>query len=258
MSDGRRAVVAGRSLSKTFGGVEALSGVSIELYAGECVGLAGDNGAGKSTLLKLLTGVHAPTSGEVVFDGETIAGITPARALELGIEIVYQDLALADNLSAVENIFLGRERAPRLGGVLRLLDRAGMAERAESVLTELGIRPFDLHAPVKTLSGGQRQMVAIARSMTFAPRVLILDEPTAALSATAVAPILELIRELPRRGLSVLLVSHRLGDLLSATDRIYVLRHGRNTAAGATSSFSEARLMSAIAGGVSGTPGTDP
>lgn len=252
MSDGRRAVLSGRSLSKTFGGVEALSGLSIELYAGECVGLAGDNGAGKSTLVKILTGVHAPTSGEVVVDGQTVAGMTPARALELGIEIVYQDLALADNLSAIENIFLGRERARGLGRVVRLLDRAGMAERAEAVLTELGVNPFDLHVPVKALSGGQRQMVAIARSMTFAPRVLILDEPTAALSATAAVPVLALIRALPKRGLSVILISHRLGDLLSATDRIHVLRHGRTAAVGATSSFSEASLMSAIAGGVSG------
>lgn len=247
MSDARP-IVSGLVLRKTFGGVEALSGVSLELSRGECVGLAGDNGAGKSTLLKLLTGVHTPTSGELFFDGVAVHDLTPARAMAFGIEVVYQDLALADNLSAIENIFLGREIARTWGGVFSILDRARMAKRAEAVLADLGVHRLDLRAPVQSLSGGQRQMVAIARSMTFSPRVVILDEPTAALSARASAPILNLIRELPKRGVSVLLVSHRIGDLLTATDRIYVLRHGKNAMTAPTSRFSEESLMAAIAG----------
>ena len=184
------------------------------IHHGEVVGIAGDNGAGKSTLMKIVAGAIRPTSGTLVCDGDPVREFSPLHARGHGIDMVYQDLSLCDNLSVAENVFLGRElrRRSRLGVVM--IDSRGMARRADALLQRLGLELNSVLEPVSTLSGGQRQAVAISRALAFDPKMVILDEPTAALSVTAAKPLLEMIRGLPDQGASVMLVSHRLSDLL--------------------------------------------
>jgi ABC-type sugar transport system ATPase subunit len=239
-------VIKGEAVRKTYGGVEALGGVDFAIGRGEVVGLAGDNGAGKSTLLKIIAGAVKPTHGSLEVDGESIAEFTPAHARAHGIEIVYQDLALCDNLDVRANIFLGRElkgRAP-----LKLLRHEEMLRRSHALLRRLEIRVPSIHEPVSALSGGQRQAVAICRALAFEPKVILLDEPTAALSVNAVAPLLELIRRLPLEGATVILVSHRMSDLFSVTDRIYVFRTGRLVADVRTKESNEREILHLMAG----------
>ena len=214
-----------RHASKTFGGVHALDDVSFSLSAGEVVALAGDNGAGKSTLIKIIAGVHRASAGEVLFDGKPIQFANPRDARDAGIETIYQDLALAENLDVPANIFLGREPVVYRFGLFPVIDRTAMRQASETVLRSLEIHT-SLHRPVRDLSGGQRQAVAIGRAIFWNARLLIMDEPTAALGVPEQRKVIELIHRLREKGVGVLFISHNLGDIFAVSDRIIVLRRG--------------------------------
>jgi ABC-type sugar transport system ATPase subunit len=221
-------VLEASNLAKRFGGVQALKGVSLRLAPGEVLALAGDNGAGKSTLIKAISGVHQPDEGEIRYKGRRVVINNPHEARALGIETIYQDLALADNLDVGANVFLGREPERRLLGLLPALDRRRMREAAREVLhqLEIDIPPDKLTRPVRTLSGGQRQAVAIGRAIYWRAEVLIMDEPTAALGVPEQRKVMELIHRLKRQGVAIIFISHNLGDIFAVADRILVLRRG--------------------------------
>jgi len=212
-------------VSRTFGNVVALRDVDLHIGAAEAVGLIGDNGAGKSTLVRILSGVYPPSAGSIRLDGEPVTFGSPLDARRAGIEMIYQDLALCDDLDVTANVFLGREPKRRLVGPLRVLDRERMREETTRMVGELGlaIGPDRL---VGSLSGGERQMVAVARALQFQPRLLLMDEPTAALSAEKIRVLLGLVEGLKQRGVSILLISHRFTDILHLCDRIVVVRQG--------------------------------
>ena len=225
-SDGPNApgalVLSLRGLSKNFGAVSALTDIELDVHAGEVVALVGDNGAGKSTLVKILAGVHQPSAGTIRFLGREVAMSDPAAALDLGIATVFQDLALCENLDVVANIYLGREKdAWRL-------DEVAMEVRAWTLLNELSARIPSVREPVASLSGGQRQTVAIARSLLLEPKLIMLDEPTAALGVAQTAEVLNLIERVRQKGLAVIVISHNMEDVRAVADRIVVLRLGRN------------------------------
>jgi simple sugar transport system ATP-binding protein len=219
-------LLAIRDVSKHFGGVQALRGVSMDLHAGEVVALAGDNGAGKSTLIKAISGVHQYDTGDIVFEGERIAFTSPQEARARGIETIYQDLALADNLSVGANIFLGREPKTRLFGFLPILDRRYMAEQAKETMRRVDFHVERLEAPVSSFSGGQRQAVAIGRAIHWNAKVLIMDEPTAALGVPEQRKVLALIQSLKEQGKGIIFISHNLQDIFAVADRIVVMRRG--------------------------------
>lgn len=215
-------------ISKSFGPVRALSQVDLMLHQREIMGLVGDNGAGKSTLMKVLTGVYQTDEGEIYLNGRRMRFNSPHDSRNAGIEMVYQDLALAGNLHVSGNIFLGRELTRTyLGGLIEFLDHKGMAWEAAGLLERLKIEIQSVDLKVETLSGGQRQAVAVARSMGFSARVVIMDEPTAALAVREVAKVLDLIKSLKEHDVSVILISHRMQDVFEVSDRIMVLRQGR-------------------------------
>ena len=230
-----------RGISKQFGAVSALADIDLDVYAGEVVALVGDNGAGKSTLVKTLAGVHQPTSGTIEFMGQEVTLDTPAKALELGIATVFQDLALCENLDVVANLFLGHELSPWS------LDEVAMEVRAWTLLNELSARIPSVRQPIASLSGGQRQTVAIARSLLLDPKVIMLDEPTAALGVAQTAEVLNLIERLRERGHGVILISHNMEDVRAVADRIVVLRLGRNNGVFTTENSNE-ELVAAITG----------
>jgi simple sugar transport system ATP-binding protein len=211
-------------VSKSFGSQVALNGVDMEIGESEAVGLIGDNGAGKSTLVKILSGVYPLSSGTVRLAGDEVHFRSPLDARRSGVEMIYQDLALAEDLDVAANIFLGREIRRRLGP-LSLLDRNAMVIEAARVLAELGV-DVQPEREAGTLSGGEKQMVAVARALQFEPRLLLMDEPTAALSTEKVRVLLGLVEGLKERGVSILLVSHRFTDILHVCDRVIVLRQG--------------------------------
>ncbi|TCU24757.1 monosaccharide ABC transporter ATP-binding protein (CUT2 family) [Rhizobium azibense] len=215
-------VLSLKGISKHFGAVSALTDIDLDVHAGEVVALVGDNGAGKSTLVKILAGVHQPSSGEIAFRGSKVTLADPSAALSLGIATVFQDLALCENLDVVANIFLGRELSP-----LRL-DETAMEVRAWTLLNELSARIPSVRIPIASLSGGQRQTVAIARSLLLEPKLILLDEPTAALGVAQTAEVLNLIERVRDRGLGVVMISHNMEDVRAVADRIVVLRLGRN------------------------------
>jgi ABC-type sugar transport system ATPase subunit len=216
-------------LSKRFGAVVALQDVSLHLKKGEVLGLIGDNGAGKSTLIKILSGFHQPDGGKIFVDGEEVQIRSVAQARALGIDTVYQDLALVPGLSVYHNMFLKRELVGKLGGVdLPMLDNAEMRRRARKYLDEMGVRVPDVDAEVALLSGGQRQSIAVARSVYSEAKILLLDEPLAAMGAKEGALILDLIRELKSRGdVSMILIVHNYAHVFEVCDRVNLLQHGR-------------------------------
>ncbi|MEJ8845935.1 ATP-binding cassette domain-containing protein [Variovorax rhizosphaerae] len=218
------AVLELSGVSKHFGAIQALTDVSLSLQAGEVVGLMGDNGAGKSTLVKIVAGNYPPSAGTLAMDGRQLAFHKPADARGAGIEVVYQDLALCDNLSAAENVYLGRELRRGIGP-FRILDYRAMYQRAGELFAELKseTRPRDL---VRRMSGGQRQAVAIARTRLADPKIVLMDEPTAAISVRQITEVLSLIRRLRDHGIAVVLISHRMPDVFAVADRIVVLRRG--------------------------------
>jgi simple sugar transport system ATP-binding protein len=215
-----------RQVYKRFGGVEALKGVSLQLHPGEVVALAGDNGAGKSTLTKMISGVYPSDGGEIRLDGKPVRFATPEAARGEGIETIYQDLALADNLSIGANIFLGREPMRKLFGFLPMLDRRAMAAAAKETMAGLDFHVDRLDAPVGRFSGGQRQAVAIGRAIYWNARVILMDEPTAALGVPEQRKVLALIRRLKEQGRGVIFISHNLQDIFAVSDRIVILRRG--------------------------------
>ena len=232
-----------RGITKRFGAVRALSGVDLDVYAGEVVAIVGDNGAGKSTLVKILAGVHPQDGGTVSFGGMPVAIPSPTDSRDLGIATVYQDLSLCDNLDVVSNLFLGREL--RKGGAL---DEVEMEQRSWTLLRELSARIPSVRIPVASLSGGQRQTVAIARSLIGEPSVVILDEPTAALGVAQTAEVLNLIERLRERGLGVILISHNIADVQAVADRIVVLRLGRNNGDFRVADVTSEMIIAAITG----------
>ncbi|MGJ4855251.1 ATP-binding cassette domain-containing protein [Labrys sp. KB_33_2] len=215
-----------RDVSKHFGGVTALNGVSLQLNAGEVVALAGDNGAGKSTLIKTISGVYQADGGEIRLKGEVVKFATPEAARGHGIETIYQDLALADNLSIGANIFLGREPMTKAFGFLPVLDRKKMAKAAQETMAQLDFHVTRLDAPVGNFSGGQRQAVAIGRAVYWNAQVLIMDEPTAALGVPEQRKVVSLIKTLKAQGRGIIFISHNLQDIFAVSDRIVVLRRG--------------------------------
>jgi simple sugar transport system ATP-binding protein len=232
---------------KNFGAIEALRGVTFSVEAGTVVGLVGDNGAGKSTLMKTITGIHRPDSGEIRFDGASLAGKEPGEIRKAGIEMIYQDLALARMRDVASNIFLGRELTRKVLGV-NLIDSRRMRAEAEAMIAKLGARVKSVTQIAGLLSGGQQQSVAIARALTFNPRLVIMDEPTAALAVREIEHVLELIRTLAAHGIAVILISHRLTDVFAVCDRIVVLRQGAVIADDATSQTTMNAVVAHIVG----------
>jgi len=215
-----------RNLSRYFGAVKALEDCSMIVRPGEVVALAGDNGAGKTTMIKTISGVYPPTAGEILIEGKPVVFSSPQDAREKGIETIYQDLALADNLTIGANIFLGREPMKKLFGFLPVIDRKAMAEAARATMAQLDFHVKRLDAPVSNFSGGQRQAVAIGRAVYWNARILIMDEPTAALGVPEQRKVVALIKSLKAQGRGVVFISHNLQDIFAVSDRIVVLRRG--------------------------------
>lgn len=239
----REPVLSLKGISKGFGAVQALTDVSLDVYPGEVVALVGDNGAGKSTLVKVLAGVHPHDTGTITFEGREVRIESPTESQQLGIATVFQDLALCDNLDVVSNLFLGREVIS--GGVL---NEEEMESRSWELLRQLSARIPSVRIAIASLSGGQRQTVAIARSLIGEPRIVILDEPTAALGVAQTAEVLNLIERLRERGLGVLLISHNMADVQAVADRVAVLRLGRNNGIFRVRDVSYEEIIAAITG----------
>jgi len=236
-------------ISKQFGPVQALDRVDFAVSAGEVIGLVGDNGAGKSTLVKAIAGINPPDNGTIRFDGQEVRISKPQDATALGIATVYQDLALCDNLDVVANLFLGREQiSPGPGRVSRQLDEVKMEHETADLLSNLAVTIPSLRSEVGTLSGGQRQQVAVARSLLGDPKVVLLDEPTAALGVPQTRQVLELIRRLRERGLGVVVISHNLVDVFAVADRVFVLRLGRAAGEFKADEATEEHVVGAITG----------
>ena len=246
-----------RDVSKSFGSVQALTDVDFEVREGEVMALVGDNGAGKSTLIKTVAGIHAPDSGQIFFDGAEVHIHSPKDSARLGIEVVYQDLALCDNLDVVQNMYLGREaHSP-----LQVLKEPEMQKKTTETMAGLRVTTIrSVRQRVATLSGGQRQSVAVARAVMWNSRVVILDEPTAALGVAQTEQVLELVKRLAEQGLAVVIISHNLHDVFEVAQRITVLRLGRNIGVYDRSATTQEEVVHAITAGqptkVSGIPGT--
>jgi D-xylose transport system ATP-binding protein len=242
-----------RGVSKSFGAVQALYQVDFHVAPGQVMALVGDNGAGKSTLIKCIAGIHPSDEGEIVFGGEPVTIHGPKDAARLGIEVVYQDLALCDNLDVVQNMFLGREET----GSLRALDETTMERRASDTLATLSVTTIrSVRQTVAGLSGGQRQSVAVAKAVMWNSKLVILDEPTAALGVAQTRQVLDLVKRLGQQGLAVVLISHNLHDIFDVADSITVLRLGQNVAEYKTREVTQTQVVEAItAGALSKVPG---
>src|SRR5690348_155301 len=235
-----------RDITKTFGSVQALDGVDFEVNPGEVMALVGDNGAGKSTLVKCIAGTHTPDGGEIVFEGHEVHIHSPKDAARLGIEVVYQDLALCDNLDVVQNMYLGRE-----ANFFQILNEATMEQHTGETLQTLAVTSIrSVRQLVATLSGGQRQSVAVARAVMWNSKLVILDEPTAALGVAQTEQVLALVRRLGQQGLGVILISHNLHDVFETADRITVLRLGRNVGVFDRRRTTQQAVVEAITAGV--------
>ncbi|ESY64001.1 sugar ABC transporter ATP-binding protein [Mesorhizobium sp. LNHC252B00] len=233
-----------QDISKNFGGITAIENFSLEVYPGEIVALVGDNGAGKSTLIKIISGVHAPSAGTITIEGQSVTMSSATMARSHGIEVVYQDLALADQQTVYMNMFLGREPVTRLG----LLDRRKMIADTEKLVKELDVRIPSAHATIRDLSGGQRQGVAIARATHWANKLILLDEPTAALGVAETAKVEEIVQSLKQRNIGVLMISHSLDQVFRLSDRICVLRRGKQIGVRRTAETSKNEIIAMITG----------
>ncbi len=243
-------VLEARGLVKRYGSVTAMDGADFELRAGEVLAVIGDNGAGKSTLIKALSGVLVPDDGEIRVDGRPVSFRTARDAQHHGIETVFQDLALAPALDVATNLFMGRElrRPGALGSVLRLTDKRAMRRRADELFASMKLRVASVTQPVETLSGGQRQGVAVARAAAFGKKVIIMDEPTAALGVRESGTVIELIKEIRARGIPVVLISHDMPHVFEVADRIHVHRTGRRAAVVRTGDRSMAEVVALMTG----------
>jgi ABC-type sugar transport system ATPase subunit len=242
-------VLSVRGLVKRFGGLVAVNGVSLDIMPGEVVGLLGDNGAGKSTLIKCVSGVHLPEEGEIRLNGAPVRFARPIEALRQGIETIYQDLALANNLDVPANIFLGRElKTAYLGGLVRTLDDAAMLRQSGAALDTLDIHFPTLTRPIESLSGGQRQAVAIARALYWEAKLMIMDEPTNNLGVPEQHKVLDLIRRLRDQGVPVILITHTLPDVFAVTDRVVVMHRGRKVAEKPTAATGTEELVQYMVG----------
>jgi D-xylose transport system ATP-binding protein len=246
----RKPILELRKISKRFGAVQALSDVDFEVYSGEVVALVGDNGAGKSTLIKCIAGTHTPDRGSIIFEGKEVHLHTPSDATRLGIETVYQDLAICDNLDVVQNMFLGRERVLHLlPPIVEILSELDMERKALEVLKTLNVTTIaNVREKVAALSGGQRQSVAISRAAMWNAKLVILDEPTAALGVAQTEQVLALVRRLREQGLGVVVISHNLHEVFSIADRIIVLRLGRREATFYQATTTPEDVVAAITG----------
>ena len=224
--NGKTPVLSVTNLVKRFGGLTAVNDVSVDIFPGEVIGLVGDNGAGKSTLIKMISDVYRPDGGRIHLEGKEITMASPMEARGLGIETIYQDLALCENLDATVNIFLGREPDRRLLGVFRQIDRKQMLRESQTVLDRLDIKIPNLQRPIRQMSGGQRQAVAIARAVYWNARLMIMDEPTAALGVPEQRKVHELVKTLKSQNVPVIIISHNLQDIFATADRIVVMRRG--------------------------------
>jgi fructose transport system ATP-binding protein len=246
-------VLEARGLVKTFGHVVGLAGVDLELYPGEVLAVIGDNGAGKSTLIKCLSGAMTPDAGAITVDGKQVSFSSTQEAREAGIETVYQTLAVAPALDIASNLFLAREerRSGILGSVFRMLDTAGMKRKSKEFIDELGIRTLqNINQSVETLSGGQRQVVAVARTAAFGSKVVILDEPTAALGVRETGQVLRLVRDLKARGLGIILISHNMPNVFEVADRIHIQRLGRGIGVISPQTHTPAEAVAIMTGAV--------
>jgi len=237
-----------RNITKKFGGLVAVNNVSVGLNAGEVIGIVGDNGAGKSTLIKVISGVYRPDEGQLFFMGQEAKIYTPMDALKLGIETIYQDLALAENMNVYSNIFLGREKLKKFLGVLNVLDHESMHSESRKILKSLEIEIPSLRNIIRVLSGGQRQAVAISRSIYWDARVLIMDEPTAGLAVAEQRKVLKLVNRLKAGGIGVIIITHQLHDVFSVSDRLIVMRRGENVGERITKQTSPDEIVSLIIG----------
>ncbi len=237
-----------KNLYKRFGGLVAVDHVSLDIHPGEVVGLLGDNGAGKSTLIKMISGAYKPDGGQLLLDGQEVSFSTPLEARRRGIETIYQDLALCENLDASANIFLGRERMRHQLGIFRVLHRSYMLRESRQVLDQLDIRIPELRNPIRQLSGGQRQAVSIARAVYWKARLMIMDEPTAALGVPEQLKVLELIRTLRNQGVPVILISHNMQDVFAVADRAIVMRRGSKAGEVRISDATENEVVSLMVG----------
>ncbi len=238
-----------KNISKTFGAVRALKHVDFEIHAGEVIGLVGDNGAGKSTLVKVMSGAYVPDQGEILIDGQPVSLSSPQDSTRLGIETVYQDLALCDNLDVVANLWLGREAYRELiPGILRVLDETEMERCTLDVLRTLEVKIPSVRTPVSGLSGGQRQCIAVAKTILRQPKVVLLDEPTAALGVAQTRQVLNLILRLKQQGLAVVVISHNLHDVFEVTDRVVVMRLGQRAGTFDIRNTTPERVVAAITG----------
>jgi len=237
-----------RGLTKRFGGLTAVDRMDLQVYPGEVVGLLGDNGAGKSTLIKMISGVYHPDEGQILFQGKEVRLASPADALQLGIETLYQDLALAENLDVFSNIFMGREKTKRFLGLIPVLDHQTMHDESKKVLDRLEIEIPSLRNLIKTLSGGQRQAVAIGRSIYWNAKLLIMDEPTAALGVAEQRKVLDLVRLLRSQNIPIIVISHQMYDIFSVTDRLVVMRRGKKVAERITKQTNTDEVVGLITG----------
>lgn len=239
-----------RDMEKHFGGLKAVRGVSMDVYPGEVIGLLGDNGAGKSTLIKMISGVYRPDGGKMILDGKEVTFETPMDARAAGIETIYQDLALCENLDATVNIFLGREPIKRLG-FINMVDRKYMFTESNKVLDKLDIHIPNLIRPMRQMSGGQRQAVAIARAVYWNARIMIMDEPTAALGVAEQRKVLSLVKTLKEHGVPVIIISHNMHDVFAVSDRMVIMRRGKKVGELITKDTNDNEVVSMMVGGSS-------
>src|SRR5216683_3626717 len=243
-----RPILQVKDLYKHFGGLVAVDHVSLDIHPGEVVGLLGDNGAGKSTLIKMISGAYKPDGGHLLLNGEVVSFATPLEARRRGIETIYQDLALCENLDASANIFLGREKMRHQLGIFRVLNRSYMLSESRQVLDQLDIQIPELRNPIRQLSGGQRQAVSIARAVYWKASLMIMDEPTAALGVPEQLKVLELIRTLRSQGVPVILISHNMQDVFAVADRAIVMRRGSKSGERRISETNENEVVGLMVG----------